>query len=64
MLETTHHIGIALLGIELRKAILRAGRLHVGEARRVHCAVVVSEEESSCVGLIDVVVEIATACYR
>lgn len=63
-IKMTYHVGIAFLGVKLRKAILWGNGLHVGKVGRVHCTVVVPEEESSCVSLINVVVEITAACDR
>jgi hypothetical protein len=58
----TYHTGIALLGMELREVILALVNTRIGS--RIHGCVVVSEKETRCICLVNIVVEITSASHR
>lgn len=56
--RVTHHIRVSLLCIELGEIVLVC--VHTGEAVQIDRGFVVSEQKTSRVGLVNVVVEIST----
>lgn len=60
--RATYHVRVSLLCIQLRKIVLVS--IHVGKAIQVDRGFVVSEQKTSRVGLIDIVVEISTTSDR
>lgn len=58
----TYHVRVAFLRMELREVILVGVKAKV--VATIHSCVVVSEEEPRRIGLVDVIVEVASAGYR
>ena len=59
--RVTHHV---VLGVQFGEVIFSHPSLHCRVSSRICCAVVVPEEESSGVGLVNIIVEIPTTRHR